>query len=75
MTINKLNDLPAELIKEKLLSATIGGQGDSSNRLGQEAQDIFTFYVRKALNDAVEVKEVTLLQSKASLNSIMAHAV
>ncbi len=71
----QLNTLSSESIKERLLSATIGGQKNSTDLIGQEAQDIFTLYIQKALGNAIEVKDVELLRCKVSLNSIMANAV
>ncbi|MBP6884320.1 MAG: hypothetical protein KBC17_00675 [Candidatus Pacebacteria bacterium] len=63
----------AQELHKKLLASTIGGS-TKDERLGLEAVEAFTLYVQNAFNDKVEVKNLELLYSKVSLNSIIANA-
>ena len=71
----KINKLDSESIKKKLLATTIGGAKGSVDRLGREAQKAFARYIKKALGGTVAIRDIKLLRSKVSLNSIMANAV
>ncbi len=63
----------AQKLHKVLLASTIGGS-ETGDRLGQEAVDAFTLYVKNAMSGNAEVKDLTLLRSKVSLNSIIASA-
>lgn len=65
--------MKAQELHKKLLASTIGGS-TKDERLGLEAVEAFTLYVQNAFDNKAEVKNLELLYSKVSLNSIIANA-